>query len=63
MARFVYKGPIMEFGNLLADHWYGETVADTERKARNNLAYQFKKRNNRTASAKISLPGELVVFD
>lgn len=59
MARFVYEGPVMEFGTLLTDHWKGETIAPTESKARSNLAYQFKKENNRIAGSKITLPGKI----
>ena len=46
MPRYIYKGPVMEFGTLLTDIWEGETVAPSEKKARSNLTYQFKKRNN-----------------
>ena len=59
MGRYMYNGPVMEFGTLLTDHWKGETTAPSESKARSNLAYQFKKNNHRVPSAKISLPGEL----
>lgn len=61
MAKYIYEGPVMEFDKLLTNRWKGETVADSERKARSNLAYQFKKNNNRIAAAKITLPGELKV--
>ena len=43
MPRYIYKGPVMEFNTLLADIWEGETVAPSEKKARSNLTYQFKK--------------------
>lgn len=58
--KFMYDGPVMEFGTLLASHWKGETCAPTEAKARSNLAYQFKTKNNRLATAKITLPGKLI---
>nr|DAH20435.1 MAG TPA: hypothetical protein [Bacteriophage sp.] len=38
----------------------GSTYAPSERKARSNLAYQFKRDNNRLPNTKISLPGKIV---
>lgn len=53
----------MEFNTLLADIWEGETVAPSEKKARSNLTYQFKKRNNRIAGTRITLPGKIMMVD
>lgn len=61
--KYVYDGPVMEFNKLIADHWKGETMAPTESKARSNLTYQFKKKNNRIAGTKITLPGKLKMVD
>ncbi len=63
MPRYIYKGPVMEFGTLLTDIWEGETVAPSEKKARSNLTYQFKKRNNRIAGTRITLPGKIMMVD
>lgn len=60
MTKYLYKGPVMEYGRCISNCWEGSTMATSESKARNNLAYQFKKKNNRVAGAKIVLPGELV---
>lgn len=57
--KYIYDGPVMEFNTLLANNWKGETIAESESKARNNLAYQFKKRTNRISGTKITLPGKL----
>lgn len=46
MPKYFYSGPVMEFNTLLADIWEGETTAPSEKKARSNLAYQFKKAKN-----------------
>ena len=59
MPKYSYNGPVMEFNTLLTDSWQGETTAPSERKARSNLTYQFKKLNNRTAGSKILLPGKI----
>lgn len=59
MHKYAYDGPVMEFNRLLADHWRGETMASSEKKARSNLTYQFKKQNRRIAGTKITLPGKI----
>lgn len=63
MPRYLYKGPVMEFNTLLTDRWEGETVAPSEKKARSNLTYQFKRGNNRIAGTRITLPGKLKMVD
>ena len=61
--KYVYDGPVLEFDKLITDHWKGETSAPSEKKARSNLAYQFKKSNNRIVGAKITLPGKLKIIE
>ena len=46
MNKYIYAGPVKEFDKVIDNNWYGETMADSETKARNNLAYQFKKEDN-----------------
>lgn len=57
--KYTYDGPVMEFDRLLADHWKGETMAPSEKKAMSNLIYQFKKQNSRIVGTKITLPGKI----
>lgn len=57
--KYVYDGPVLEFDRLVADHWKGETMAPSAKKAKSNLAYQYKKKNNRNAGIKVTLPGEI----
>ena len=59
--KYRYDGPVMEFDTLVVSRWKGETIAPSEQKARNNLAYQFKKSNNRIAGTKITLPGKIIM--
>ena len=59
MNQYDYNGPVMEFNRCISDNWRGTTYAISEKKARSNLIYQFKKQNNRVATARISLPGKL----
>ena len=60
MKMYSYDGPVMEFNRCIANKWPGSTYAATEKKARNNLAYQFKKEYERSPNAKITLPGKIV---
>ena len=60
MKVYSYEGPVMEFNRCIANKWSGSTYAATEKKARNNLAYQFKKEYERSPNAKITLPGKIV---
>ena len=62
MPKWLYDGPVLEFNTCIANHWKGETFAPTEAKAKNNLAYQFKKNNRRVPSSKITLPGDLTII-
>ena len=63
MNTYIYEGPVIEFGKLVQERWNGKTIASSEKKAKNNLAYQWKRKNNRTPMTKISLPGNLFVAD
>lgn len=62
MNQYTYDGPVMEFDICIANRWQGTTYAASEQKARSNLAYQFKKKNNRIAGTRITLPGKLRVM-
>ena len=63
MTKYIYDGPVMVFDTCVTNHWKGETIADSEAKARSNLAYQFKKSSKRVKTAKVSLPGKLTIVD
>lgn len=62
MKQYSYDGPVMEFGRCIANRWQATTSATSENKARSNLAYRFKMQNNKIPSAKITLPGKIVVI-
>ena len=61
MALYSYDGPVLEFDKIVANNWSGQTYAPTEARARNNLAFQFKKETGRVPRSKITLPGKIVV--
>lgn len=60
---YEYVGPVMEFGKCIADRWKGITKAENERKAKSNLAYQFKTATNRSPRCSITLPGKLQMIN
>lgn len=62
MKQYAYDGPVMEFGRCIANRWQATTSATSEKKALSNLAYRFKKQNNKIPSAKITLPGKIVAI-
>ena len=42
--RWIYKGIVKDInGNIIADDYYIETIAETEQKAQSNMKYQYKK--------------------
>lgn len=61
MERYSYKGPVCEFGRCVQNNWTGETMAVSESKARSNLIFQWKKKNNRSTSSKVTLPGKIMI--
>lgn len=59
MKRYRYSGSVEQFRKCICNRWTGETVAATEKRAKSNLAYQFKKETGRLGTTNISLPGKL----
>ena len=57
--RYYYDGPVCEFGKVVQERWYSETVATSEQKARSNLAFQWKNYYGRPKNAKVTIPGIL----
>lgn len=61
MNRYLYSGPVYMFDTLVSDKWQGETMAVSEKKARSNLAYRYKKQTGRLSGSKITLPGKIIL--
>lgn len=61
MNLYLYDGPVKIFDNYASYRWVGSTRAISDKKAKSNLAYQYKKEHNLTADAKVELPGKLTV--
>lgn len=63
MNLYDYNGPVLEFDKVVANHWSASTRAQSEKKARCNLAYQFKMETGRVARSKITIPGKLIIIE
>ena len=63
MNLYAYNGPVLEFDRIVADHWIASTRAESEKKARCNLAYQFKMQSGRVPRCKITIPGKLTIIE
>ena len=61
--KYLYSGPVTELGKVIVRKWTAITYAPSEIKARNNLAYRFKKENCKTRNTRIGLPGEIVILN
>ena len=61
MQLYFYDGPVLEFDRIIANHWSASTRAESEKKARSNLAFQFKKQYGKEARSKITIPGKLII--
>ena len=61
MNLYFYDGPVLEFDRIVANHWSAKTLAESEKKARSNLAYQFKMQYGKVPRSKITIPGKLII--
>lgn len=52
---YIYKGPVVAFGKVIANRWESKTIATSRSKALSNLGYQFKKEANLLPSARVNL--------
>lgn len=60
-ALYSYDGPVLAFDKIVANRWRGTTRASSAEKARNNLAYQFKRNYHLMPNTKITLPAQMVM--
>lgn len=63
MKLYSYDGPVLEFNKIVANHWKASTRAESEKKARCNLAHQFKIETGRVPASKINVPGKLTTIE
>ena len=51
--RYFYEGPVYIFGSMVKENWVAETFAPSEKKAKCNFEYQYKKLHGYTVNAAI----------
>lgn len=54
-----YKGPVVVFDKLSSNMWSGMTVAPSEKKARSNLAYQYRQEAKLNKSIPVKFTEEI----
>ena len=57
---WIYTGPVMKFNTCVQQNWQASTYAPTEKKARANLTYRYKREHDYIKETKIDLPGIIV---
>ena len=55
MDLYSYTGPVTMFDRCVANYWKGETYAPSEKKAKSNLAYQYRKQNGLIPGTRVGL--------
>lgn len=60
---YSYNGPVWFFDECIEEHWKSETYAVSEKKARSNFAYQYKKENEYASNSKITLTGKITMSE
>jgi hypothetical protein len=63
MREYIYEGPVMRFDSVVSDTWTASTTAVSAAKAKNNLAYRFKREHNLLPNTRIDLPGKLIMVE
>lgn len=54
-------GAVRSFDDILSVKWRGQTFAESEKKARSNLGYQFRKHMGLSQGVPIRLTGKMTV--
>lgn len=52
MNQYSYDGVVKEFDTIISNRWRGSTYAVSEKKAKSNLVYQYKKNMERRPELK-----------
>lgn len=63
MDLYSYSGPVTVFDRCVVNIWKGETYAPSEKKAKSNLAYQYRKQNGLIPGTRVNLPGKIVKLE
>ena len=61
--KYMYVGPVEEFGRCIAHKWIATTYAPSLNKARSNFIFQFNQARGKLPFAKIALPGKITLVE
>lgn len=61
--QYFYSGPVMAFDNCINPKWEASTSASSEKQARNNLTFQYKRQHKLAPDSNIRLTGKIRVDD
>ena len=59
--KYTYAGSVLHYNAVVASNWKAETFAVSEKQARSNLGYQYKKSCGYLPNYQITLPGKVCV--
>lgn len=62
MNQYSYDGVVKEFDTIILNRWRGSTYAVSEKKARSNLIYRYKREHGKSSDSKVTLPGKLITY-
>lgn len=60
-SKYLYEGPVKQFGSVISRKWSGVTWAPSESKALANLSYQYKKEHNMVVGTRIDLNPDYIL--
>ena len=60
MNKYSYDGVVKEFDTIISNRWSVSTYAISEKKARSNLIYRYKREHGKSPDSKVTLPGKLI---
>ena len=63
MYRYIYDVPVKEFNKVITEKLKGETMAVSEKRARDKLAFQFKREFGKLLSSKIRIKKKIMFID
>ena len=58
--HYFYEGPVYIFGSMVKENWVAETYATSEKKAKCNFEYQYKRLHGYTSNAAIRVDPKLI---
>jgi hypothetical protein len=61
MHKYTYEGSVKVFDDIVTRSWTGSTMAESEKKARSNLAYKYKREHGLTPCARVTLSGKILL--